>query len=64
MIAVDARGIRSELERRLELIEYRLCWEVDSNQSNLFDDVRFSVPQVSTFQNLQEFDAALAEATR
>lgn len=64
MTAVDAKGFRWELERRLEFIEYRLFWEGGSNRSDLVDEVGVSVPQASSVQNSQEFDAVLSEVMR
>lgn len=64
MTAVDAKGFRWELERRLEFIEYRLFWEGGSNRSDLVDEVGVSVPQASSVQNSQEFDTVLSEVMR
>lgn len=64
MTAVDAKGFRWELERRLEFIEYRLFWKGGSNRSDLVDEVGVSVPQASSVQNSQEFDAVLSEVMR
>jgi predicted DNA-binding transcriptional regulator YafY len=47
MTAVDAKGFRWGLERRLEFIEYRLFWEGGINRSDIVDEFSVSVPQAS-----------------
>lgn len=57
MTAVDAKGFRWGLERRLEFIEYRLFWEGGINRSDLVGEFGVSVPQASKDLALYQAEA-------
>lgn len=47
MIALDTKGIRWGVERRLEFVELRLYWEGGINRSDIVQEFGVSVPQAS-----------------